>query len=133
MNGSDELAILQGDGTALMSHTEVVEGEVVEDVAAMGLGYPIEGKVIRSSSSTLHFLKPTLTLRYDMETRERDVIADANQQGSFVRIVLTIAGRRYRFWVPNPHDGTSGEIVDRATEVLIYAQPSEVRQVQEIR
>lgn len=66
----------------------------------MGIGGPLDGKVLASSSSRLDYRKPTLTVMLDLETGHANPSIDAEPLFTYVPQEIQVLGvRRYRIWV----------------------------------
>lgn len=75
-------------------------GRIVE--ARMGIGGPLDGKVLRSASTRLDYRKPTVTVVADFDT---GVIASATADASPIltylpKTIVVLGVRQYRIWVP---------------------------------
>jgi hypothetical protein len=70
-------------------------------MARIGIGGPLDGKVIRSNSTRLDWRQPTITITTDIDTgRPLDASVEAPTVMTYVPKTITVLGvRSYRTWV----------------------------------
>lgn len=95
--------------------------------ARLGIGGPINGKVIVSSSARLDYRKPVMTITEDIFSGQRDAVIDAEPIVTYLPETVFIAGEReYRIWIPEIvwHEADMEDIVAQVTLVLIDSRPA---------
>ena len=121
----------------------IVEGRVVHAddqpvaEARIGIGGPLDGKVIRSASSRLDYRKPTVTIVHDMMTGQAETSADIEPLLTYVpKTIMVLGVRAYRIWISEKWWTDSRvSLTEFEAEVLlrlIDADPREVRQCRQL-
>lgn len=67
-------------------------------LARMGIGGPIDGKVLCSNSSRLDYRVPTLTVLHDLDSGFSDVVAEAEPRITYLPKLMMYGPRQYRIW-----------------------------------
>jgi hypothetical protein len=90
--GGGPLVLGPGKAVSIMS------GRVV--LARMGIGGPLDRKVLASASTRLDYRRPTITHTYDFETHESNTTVDVDPIITYLPKTIVVLGvRHYRIWV----------------------------------
>lgn len=128
---TDELAPIEGkviDNVTTRIAWPGPDGDVLKPkytTARLGIGGPINGKVISSSSARLQYREPTITIQEDIFTGQRDTHVDVAPKVTYLAESVFICDREYRIWIPERvwHEADMEDIQAEVTLVLIDAEP----------
>lgn len=111
-----------------------------EPLARLGIGGPIDGKVITSSSAMLHWGRPTRTLTID-DVYGVDVRDEFNEVDTYhAKTVVVLGVRAYRIWIMSDQfldfmtaEGGRDDLEAEVLLRLIDAAPEDVASCRERR
>lgn len=135
-----------GGAVEVHGAARAVEGRVVglDDMpraeARLGIGGPLDGKVLRSGSSRLDYRQPTMTVVTDFDSGlVESASIDAEPLLTYLPKTITVLGvRQYRIWILEkvwdqiitPEGQSTGRMEEFRAEVLlrlIDASPNDCR------